>query len=458
MNKPGKATEAEAFLAGNPDVETVELLVPDMCGILRGKRLTRDGFAKLYGGGVRMPGSIYLLDATGQNVPAIPYGMRDGDPDSFCHAVSGTLKRVPWMERPVAQVLGHMTGEDGAPLFCDPRAVLGAAMAPLIEMGLSPVVAVELEFYLLDEAAGPDGRPQPAKSPATGIRPSSNQVYGMEELQDFDAFLDEIVAACAVQDIPAEAASSEYAPGQFEVNLHYIADPVVACDHAVLLKRVIKAVARGHGMVATFMAKPFGNLAGSGMHVHVSLLDGDGNNVFAGGHGPGAVGETLGHAIGGLAAAMPESMAIFAPNANSFRRFQAGAYAPVSPSWGVNNRSVALRVPPSDAKSVRVEHRNAGADANPYLVCAAILAGIHHGLAGRLAPPPMSEGDKDPEGLPALPLNWHGALDRFTAGAILPRYLGETYHGLYAACRRFECDNYHAQIQPLDYEWYLRPV
>jgi glutamine synthetase len=115
-------------------------------------------------------------------------------------------------------------------------------------------------------------------------------------------------------------------------------------------------------------------------------------------------------------------------------------------------------VPPSDAKSVRVEHRNAGADANPYLVCAAILAGIHHGLAGRLAPPPMSEGNKDPDGLPVLPLDWYGALDGFSSGTILPRYLGEKYHGLYAACRRHECDNYHALVQPLDYEWYLRPV
>lgn len=462
MPKDAESAEVDAFLKDNPDVSTVELLMPDMCGILRGKRLTRNGFSKLYSGEVRAPGSLCLMDATGQSVPGIHYGIADGDPDNYCHPVPGTLKPVPWAKRPTGQVLGFMTGDDGAPHYADPRAILGAAMAKLGEMGLTAHVAVELEFYLLDQKPGRDGRPQPAFSEESGYRQSTTQVAGMEELYDFEAFLAEVERTCAVQGIPAEAASKEYAPGQYEINLHYVGDALTACDHAVMLKRAIKAVARGHGMVASFMAKPFEERAGSGMHAHVSLYDKAGGNVFATGKRTEingmAVGEKLLHAVGGLIETLAESMAIFAPNANSYRRFQPGLFVPVSPSWGVNNRSAGLRVPPSDDQAMRIEHRNAGADANPYLAVAAILAGIHHGLAGKIAPPPASDGEKDPDGLPDLPLNWFTALDRFRDGAVLRGCFGEKYHGLYEACRRFECETYNARIQPLDYEWYMRVV
>lgn len=456
-----KIAGMDAFRAANPDIELIELLIPDMCGMLRGKRLTQDSFDKLADGGVRAPGSLYLLDATGQSIPSIHYGIADGDPDFFCHAVPGTLSRVPWSERPIGQVLGTMTGEDGEPLYSDPRAILASVVEKLADIGLRPTVAIELEFYLLDQELGPDGKPRAAFSHASGYRQSTTQVLGMEELYDFESFLGDVADACKAQGIPAEAASKEYAPGQYEINLHYVADALAACDQAVLLKRAIKGVARKHGLLASFLAKPFQDSAGSGTHVHVSLYDRDGTNAFAGPRDEALgidAGPALRHAIGGLIAAMPESMAIFAPNANSYRRFQPGMFVPVSPSWGVNNRSAGLRIPPSDAQALRIEHRNAGADANPYLVTAAILAGIHHGLTTKIDPPPHSIGDQDPDGLPALPLRWWGALDRFRDGTILPAYLGEKYHGLYEACRRFECDQYHARIQPLDYEWYLRTV
>jgi len=453
--------ELDAFLAANPDIELIELLIPDMCGMLRGKRLTRDSFGKVSDGGVRAPGSVYLLDATGQSVPSIHYGIADGDPDYFCHAVPGTLTRIPWSERPMAQVLGSMTDDDGTPLYSDPRAILGRTVGKLREIGLSPTVAIELEFYLLDQQADPDGRPRTAFSNESGYRQTTTQVLGTEELYDFQHFLGEVEDACRAQGIPAEAASKEYAPGQYEINLHYVADALTACDQAVLLKRAIKGVARRNELLATFMAKPFQETAGSGTHVHVSLYDDKGRNALAGPRDEELgidAGPALRHAIGGLVAAMPESMAIFAPNANSYRRFQPGMFVPVSPSWGVNNRSAGLRIPPSDAQSLRIEHRNAGADANPYLVTAAILAGIHYGLTNKVAPPPHSIGDQDPDGLPELPLRWWWALERFREGDILPSYLGEKYHGLYEACRRYECDQYHARIQPLDFDWYLRTV
>jgi glutamine synthetase len=454
-------SEADAFLAANPGVETIELLMPDMCGILRGKRLTRNSFKKLYSGSVRTPGSLYILDVTGRDLPAVRLGIADGDPDKFCQPAPGTLKPVPWATRPLGQVLGSMTEDDGTPLYSDPRAILASTVARLGELDLKPSVAIEQEFYLLDRKRGPGGAPQPAFSEDSGYRQSTTQVAGMEELYDFETFLAEVARCCEIQGLPAEAASKEYAPGQYEINLHYVADALAACDHAVMLKRVIKAVARRQGLVATFMAKPFEERAGSGTHVHVSLYD-DGANAFTRGARQEIngmeVGEPLRHAVGGLIACMAESMAIFAPNANSYRRFRPGLFVPVSPSWGVNNRSAGIRIPPSDDQALRIEHRNAGADTNPYLATAAILAGIHHGLANEIDPPPASDGDRDPEGLPELPLDWHTALDRFRDGTILPAYLGEKYHRVYETCRRYECESFKARIQPLDYEWYLRTV
>jgi len=455
-------SEADAFLEANPAVRTVELLMPDMCGILRGKRLTLSSFKKLYSDDVRAPGSLYILDVTGQTVPTMRYGIADGDPDKFCRPAPGTLKPVPWAEQPLGQVLASMTEEDGTPLYSDPRAILAATVARLGELGLTPKVAIELEFYLLDRKRGRGGRPQPAFSEESGYRQSTTQVAGMEELYDFESFLGEVARCCEIQGIPAEAASKEYAPGQYEINLHYDDKAVTACDHAVMLKRVIKSVARRHGLVASFMAKPFEDSAGSGMHAHVSLYERDGSNAFAKGErrevNGMALGEPLRHGVGGLVASLAESMAIFAPNANSYRRFRPGLFVPVSPSWGVNNRSAGVRIPLSDDTAMRIEHRNAGADANPYLVTAAILAGIHHGLTNRIEPPPPSDGDRDPEGLPELPLNWHTALDCFRDGAILPGYLGEKYHRVYENVRRYECEAFKAHVPPLDYEWYLRTV
>lgn len=462
MPTESRMSEADAFLEANPGVKAVELLMPDMSGILRGKRLTRNSFRKLYSGSVRAPGSLYILDVTGQTVPTMRYGMADGDPDMFCRPAPGTLKPVPWAEQPLGQVLASMTEDDGTPLYSDPRAILASAVARLGELGLTPKVAIELEFYLLDRKRRAGGQPQPAFSEESGYRQSTTQVAGMEELYDFESFLAEVARCCEIQGIPAEAASKEYAPGQYEINLHYVDKAVTACDQAVMLKRVVKAVARRHGLVASFMAKPFEDRAGSGMHAHVSLYERDGANAFAQGERQEingmAVGEPLRHAVAGLIGCMAESMAIFAPNANSYRRFRPGLFVPISPSWGVNNRSASIRIPPSEDEAMRIEHRNAGADANPYLVTAAILAGIHHGLTARVEPPPASDGDRDPEGLPDLPLNWFTALDRFRDGTILPAYLGEKYHRVYETCRRFECEAFKARIQPLDYEWYLRTV
>jgi glutamine synthetase len=242
------------------------------------------------------------------------------------------------------------------------------------------------------------------------------------------------------------------------VNLRHVADPALACDHAVLLKRAVKAVARRHGLAASFMAKPFADFSGCGLHIHVSLLNADGENVFAGTSVDGEFSDQLRHAIGGLVESMADSMAIFAPNANSYRRFRPRCYAPLTPNWGPNHRSLALRIPLSAPADTRVEHRVAGADANPYLVVAAVLAGIHFGIVSECEPGPMVKTREPIKERITLPVRWEAALSVFESGSILPEYLGEKYHKLFAACRREECDRFHAQVSNRDYEWYLRAV
>ena len=264
-----------------------------------------------------------------------------------------------------------------------------------------------------------------------------------------------------MQKVPATAALSEFSAGQFEINLHHVKDPVTACDHGAMLKRLVKGTALKHDLGAAFMAKPFAGESGNGLHVHVSLLNEAGENVFAGPAGAPrpALSQTLRHAIGGLQQTMADAMAIFAPNANSYRRLQPRSFAPLTPSWGYNHRAVALRVPVCDSKNTRIEHRVAGADANPYLVVAALLAGIHHGIANRCEPTEMvAEGAMIDEQEATLPRRWEAALDRFKRSEILPEYLGEEFCRVFEIMRRNECERFHEQVGNLDYEWYLRSV
>jgi glutamine synthetase len=447
---------AAAFRAAHPEIAAVDMLLCDMHGMLRGKRLAAGSLSKLFSGGVMMPGSTFALDVTGANVDATGTGMADGDPDYVCRPVAGTLVTVPWAARPAAQVLASMYHHDGRPFHLDPRHVLGRVAARFEELGLRPVVALELEFYLLDRERDAAGRPQPPVSPATGRRATDTQVFAIDDLEDASPVLDDIAQACAAQSIPASVALAEYAPAQYEINLKHRPDPVAAGDHAVLLKRAVKGVARRHGLEATFMAKPFAELSANGLHIHVSLLDRDGRNAFDDAKDGGE--ERLRHAIGGLRATMAEAMAIFAPNANSYRRYRPGTYAPLAPTWGYDNRTVALRVPAARGAASRIEHRTAGADANPYLAAAAVLAGIHHGLARGLDPGPPTTGNAYEQHAASLPSHWLDALRAFDRAGVLAEYLGADYCRVYLACKWRELEMFNARVTPTEYDWYLRAL
>ena len=453
IKRPIQLDEAQAFLAAHPQVRFIDAIFIDLCGILRGKRCPRGDLEKIFKDGFPIPCTIYLLDATGENMDPCGLGFSDGDPDGIARPVPGTLVPVPWSDKPAGQVLMTLSDEDGAPSPIDPRNQAAAAVERFKATGLSPVIAFELEFFLIDRERDGQGRPQAPISPATGRRESETQVFGMEQLEAYAAFFEAVEQASQVQGVPASVATTEYAPGQFEINLRHVSDPLAAADHCALLRNIVKQVAIRQGMDATFMSKPFAATTGSGMHLHVSLVDSTGANAFDDGSRAGN--ETLRHAIGGLGATLAEAMAIFAPNLNAFRRFGRNLFVPVTRSWATNNRSVAFRIPVGPGASRRVEHRVAGADANPYLVLAAVLAGLQHGLEHRIDPGPMAEGNASAELDPDLPLAWEAALDRLDQAEILPRYLDSEYLKIYVATKREELKRFAATISPQEYDWYL---
>ncbi|MBT5793749.1 MAG: glutamine synthetase, partial [Deltaproteobacteria bacterium] len=310
--------------------------------------------------------------------------------------------------------------------------------------------------YLTDPKRRSGQAPQPARSPETGQSETEGQLFSLSTLDVYEEFLHDISVASASQDIPADTVLSELAPGQFEINLYHVTDAVQACDHAVLLKRIIRSIARKHKMEATFMAKPYPAEAGSGMHVHVSLLDKKGQNLFQGKDASGS--PELRYAVQGLRSTLAESMLICAPHANSYHRFENSSYAPINSSWGYNNRTVSLRIPANDGPDMRIEHRLAGADTNPYLLVAALLAGIHHGLSVKKEPPPPVKGNAYLISETELPRTWEQARNSFEQAEILPEYLGRDFCRLFSNLKSGEQSRFLSRIVAHEYDWYLKSV
>ena len=450
-------SEAEAFFSANPDVDSIEMIYTDMGGVPRGKRLRQHEVLAVYESGRMMPGSITVVDITGQDTVETGLVWEDGDADRSMKPIPGTLVRTPWGGDHAAQFLVDFYELDGTPHDLDPRHVLGRVVDRFAADGLTPVLAVELEFYLVDPRRARDGSIRPARPGYSRDTPRNVEVYGLRELDDFRPFFDALYAATDVQGLPLESAISEFAPGQFELTLRHKPDALRACDDAVMYKRLVKAIAQQQGLEATFMAKPFADQAGSGMHIHVSVDDAAGKNIFACDDPQGT--PALRHAIGGMIGSLGDGFALFAPHANSYRRFKANSYAPVAPTWGVNNRTVSFRIPAGPPPSRHVEHRACGADANPYLAVAAVLGGMHHGMVSQSDPGPAVVGngyDRDNSGDDKPPSNWFTAVDRFHASKLMRDYLGTRFVDMFSIVKRVEQDNYFSVVPTLDYDWYLR--
>lgn len=445
--------EAEAFLAAHPEVVQFEAFITDPSGVQRGKILRRPELLGAYRNGRPLPCSILSLDMRGADVEETGLVWEEGDSDRVCRPIAGTLCPVPWRDSPTAQLLLTSYERDGRPTEADPRHALARVVEACKASGLHPVTAVELEFYLLDGEAAAELRAEPPTAP-NGFRQADLQAYLMQDLSDFSGFLDGLYEAAEATGLPARTLISEYSPGQLEVVLEHRTDALRACDDAILWKRLVKAVAEMHGYAATFMAKPYGDRAGSGMHLHVSFADEAGRNLFAGDEPEGNA--LLRASIAGLEATMAEGMAMFAPNANSYRRFRANSYAPVGPAWAIDNRSVPIRVTAGPPAARHLEHRVCGADANPYVALAAVLAGMLEGVEAGLEPSAPITGNGYAQIAPTLPRHWPDALARARAGTVLKRHLGERFHEVFLTIKEAECDRFFAEVSDRDFAWYLR--
>jgi glutamine synthetase len=447
----------ERFLADHPQIRFVDAFVNDLNTIERGKRIDRAGIAAVFKRGMPLPGSMFALDIEGGTVEASGLGFADGDADRPCMPIPGTLVPVPWAAADgVAQVQLTMHEHDGAPFFGDPRHLLNSVLARFGKLGLTPVVAIEYEFYLVDLERDAHGQPQPPRGPLTGRREYRTQINSMSDLNEYSALLAEIDRVARLQGVPATSALAEYGPGQYEVNLAHAPDALRVCDEALRFKRVVKSVARAHGCDATFLPKPYRDMAGSGLHIHVSLLDSAGKNIFAA-QNPLDSG-TLRQVIAGTLATLAEGMALCAPGPNSYRRFRSEAYVPLHPTWSINNRGSAIRVPASDPDNLRIEHRLAGADANPYLVLAWVLAGMLHGLENRLEPPAVLTGNAYVQDGEPLPTNWPQAIEKFAGSAFARAALGDRVVSLFSTVKRAEMEEFNSYVTPLEIARYLGPL
>jgi glutamine synthetase len=460
MSSPSGSSvaEAEAFLAAHPEIEAIDIVLHDANGIGRGKIIRRHELIPFYKAGRHLPVSILGLDILGEDVHETGLIWDRGDGDLRAWPIPGTLVALHGTAPPRAEVLVSMYMLDSAPMTSDPRHALARQVAALAVEGLYPTGAFELEFFLLDPARDAEGRVQPARDVLDGRASCKTEVYSVDHLHGMLPLFTDIYAGAARAGITAETVISEYAPGQYELTLNYRTDVMQAADDLIRLKRIVRAQARAHGVTACFMAKPVEDYAGSGMHFHVGLRDGAGRNVFVEAV-EGQWSAPILNALGGLRATMAESMLVFAPHANSWRRFASQSYAPVSPSWGVNNRSVALRIPAGDRQARRIEHRPAGVDANPYLVAATVLAGVRKGLAEAIDPGPETTGNAYAGAQGAgMPADWRTAIIAAQGSDFLKVALGADMHRTFTAIKAAEHARVARTVTELDYELYLHRV
>ncbi len=446
-------TPIERLEADHPEVDAVFACICDLNGVMRGKRLPVDQIDKVRSGGLRMPLSLLGMDIWGEDVEGSDLVFDTGDADGICEHTGRPLSLVNWTSRPTAFAQLWTRQEDGRPFQGDPRRALSAVVDRFAAHGLTPVVATELEFYIVDPS---ENAPQPPRSPVTGKRLDSDGALSLDELQHFDALLNDVYDGCRAQDIPADSAISENGAGQFEINFAHVANPLKAADDAVLFKRLVRGVARKHGFAATFMAKPYGDRSGSGMHAHVSLIDGEGRNLFDDGGASGT--PLLRHAVAGLLRTMQENALIFAPHENSYRRLLPGAHAPAAVAWGYENRTVAIRIPGGPHEARRIEHRVAGADANPYLVLSSILGGALLGIEQEWEPPRPVEGDAYSMRLDRLPPDWASAIDAFSNGAHVPSIYAARLIRMFEQCKRQELRRFTRHVTDFEYHSYLEAV
>ena len=433
-------------------LHTFRAVACELNGQMRGKRLPISSIDKLDQGAVRMPYSVLNVDIWGADIEDSPLVFDSGDADATLRPTERGALPMPWLANPSALVPMWMYHDDGTPFEGDPRHALALVLERYAARGWRVEAAAEMEFYLVDDSGT---APAPPINPLSGRPLQGQAILSLRQLDAFDGFFTELYDGCAAMGIPAQSAISEAGLGQFEIDLTH-SDAMEAADNAWLFKALVKGLARRHDMAASFMAKPFALDTGSGMHVHFSVLDGEGNNIFNDGSAAGS--DLLRHAIAGCLAGLRPSTLIFAPHANSYERMVPGAHAPTGICWAYDNRTAAIRVPGGSPKARRIEHRVSGGDNNPYLALAVILGAALAGIEDGAEPPAPITGNAYDLDLPQIVDDWSGAVDAFENDPLIARLLPQDLIRNLCYTKRQEIRK-HAEIAPQE-QWktYLETV
>jgi len=429
------------------EIDDVEAFVPDMAGAARGKLIPA---AKFGTGELKLPEGIFAQTISGN------YVVNEGnveDRDMFLQPDPSTLRPVPWVTDPTASIFLECFHKDGTAVDTSPRRVLRNVLDLYKEKGWRPVVAPEVEFYLISAHSDANQEVEPPEG-RLGRTETSKQPFSIDTMNDFDPFIIKVYAYCKDQDIHIDTLSQEMGPAQFEINFLH-GDAIALADQVFLFKRTVKEAAIAHEMHATFLARPISEEAGSALHIHQSIVDENGTNIFS--RDDGEPSDLFMSYIAGLQKYMPEALLIFAPYSNSYRRFLSYYSSPVNLSWAIDNRTVGLRVPDSDPDARRVENRLAGADVNPYLVLAATLACGYLGMDEGLQPDKPIEGSAYDQPFSLHPF-LHEAIKAMDASEAMRRMLGDQFVTLYCAVKNDECREFQQIVTPWEREVLLLNV
>lgn len=423
------------------NIEDVEAFVPDMAGSARGKVVPADKFGS---GRMKMPEAIFAQTISGDYVDN---DQNVEDRDMLLTPDPATLRPVPWVAEPAASVFCDCYRSDGTPVETSPRGVLRSVLGKYEARGWVPIVAPEVEFYLLNPHADPNVEAEPPQG-RLGWTEGARQPYSVDAMNDFEPFINTLYQYCEDQGIRIDTLSQEMGPAQFEINFLH-GNPIDLADQVFLFKRTVREVAIEHEMHATFLAKPMSEEAGSALHIHQSVMDKDGRNIFSGNKGESS--KLFYGFIGGLQTYMPEAMLMFAPYVNSFRRFMNPWSSPVNLAWAIDNRTVGLRVPDAEPENRRVENRLAGSDVNPYLVIAATLACGYLGMEEGLEPSEPTEGSAYGEDF-ALHRHIYAAIEALRMSDAMRSMLGANFVDLYCKLKEDEYAEFQEIITPWERE------
>ncbi|ENX36534.1 hypothetical protein F889_00248 [Acinetobacter colistiniresistens] len=429
--------EVEAYLEHYPDTQHIDIYLCDLNGHLRGKRIDI-GCLRNLAKGCYFPLSIYAMSLEGKVIEETGLGKYIGEPDYLCEPVLGTLQPHAIEPETTAQLLLSMKQNMHQDCLFEPRNILKKISTRLHHQNYFPCIAAEIEFYL-----------QPLNM-AGNVEETITQCFDINTSDHYQNVLNEIEWVAKQQGIQITGIVSESSSSQYEINLQHTTEILKLCDQIMLLKRTIKQIANKYDLRANFLAKPEIHKAGSGMHFHMSLLDQNHLNLFSSNAEPS---EALLKVISGLLLFMPDSMAILAPNLNSFRRFKFGHHVPLEANWGVNNRNVAIRIPCSDQDNQRLEYRVAGADCNPYLAVATILIGTLHGLTHQLEIPKQAHQLKLKSEHVLLPTEQIQALKLLKANRYLNEYLGKAFVDVWCTVKQAEYQSVYSQITSIERNW-----